>query len=61
MDVLHESLALGWTLVDEGRKQSAPWNAEEERHGNVMDLFYARVEVRRLVMPEMKPPSSANS
>jgi hypothetical protein len=52
---------LGWTLVDEGRKQTAPRNAEDERHGSVMDLLFARAELRRLVMPEMKPPSSAKN
>lgn len=46
--------------MEEGRKRSAQRNAEDERHGDVMDSLYASVEARRLVIREMKPPSSAN-
>ena len=51
---------MGWRLVEEGRKRPAPRNAEDKRHGDVMDLPYVGVEARRLVIREMKPPSSAN-
>jgi hypothetical protein len=49
-----------WRLVEEGRQRSAPRNAEDKRHGDVVDLLFARVEAQRLVIREMKPPSSAN-
>jgi hypothetical protein len=51
---------MGWLLVEEGRKRSAPRNAKDKRHGYVMDLLFASVEAQRLVIREMKPPSSAN-
>jgi hypothetical protein len=46
--------------VEEGRKRPAPRNAEDKRHGYVMDLLFARAGAQRLVIREMKPPSSAN-
>ena len=51
---------MGWQLVEEGRQRPAPRNVEDKRHDCVVDLLFARVEAQRLVIREMKPPSSAN-